>query len=205
MQTGDLGSIFSSPATSTSPCLLHYKPYISWTTPHAWTYALPDGEAAVALAITAPPSTAHLSSALGDDADASGTIVVGTSNGYLRFLTGSGIQKYLWQLGGEIVAMASGKELLIVLHREFSEGGGNKRGLEYTLLDLESFEVLQVGKIPITAEGATISWVGFTEDDVSFTVIMSVPVRPTWCRVASELDCQLTGNSTGTDPVHLQL
>lgn len=86
---------------------------------------------------------------------------MGTSKGYLRFLTGSGVQKYLWQLGGEIVAMSSGKELLIVLHRDASENG-----LEYTVLDLESYEVLQAGKVPVTVSGGTICWLGFTEDDV---------------------------------------
>jgi hypothetical protein len=70
----------------------------------------------------------------------------------------------LWQIGGEILGMASGRETLIVLHREFGEGAVG----EFTLLDLESFEVLQVGKIPVTSEGTVVTWVGFTEDDVGF-------------------------------------
>lgn len=80
------------------------------------------------------------------------------------------MQKYLWQIGGEILALSSGGELLIVVHREFPtvvNSYTNSIGAtEYTILDLESFEVLQNGKVPLSATGGTINWVGFTADDI---------------------------------------
>lgn len=45
-------------------------------------------------------------------------MVVSTSKGFVRFFTASGIQRYIWRLGEDVVSMAAGKEAVFVVHRE---------------------------------------------------------------------------------------
>lgn len=45
-------------------------------------------------------------------------MIVSTSRGYVRFMTASGVQRYLWRIGDEVVSMAAGKEAVFVIHRE---------------------------------------------------------------------------------------
>jgi hypothetical protein len=50
--------------------------------------------------------------------DHSSSVVVSTSNGLLRFFTASGVQRYIWRLGEDVVTMAAGRDGLIVVYRE---------------------------------------------------------------------------------------
>jgi len=43
---------------------------------------------------------------------------VATSKGFVRFLSSSGIQRYMWRVGEEMVSLAAGKEAVILVHRE---------------------------------------------------------------------------------------
>jgi len=47
-----------------------------------------------------------------------GSVVVATTKGYVRFLSSSGIQRYLWRVGEEVVSMVAGKDAVMVIHRE---------------------------------------------------------------------------------------
>jgi chromosome transmission fidelity protein 4 len=47
-----------------------------------------------------------------------GSVVVATTRGYIRFFTGSGIQRYIWRMGEEVVSMVAGKEMVFLVHRE---------------------------------------------------------------------------------------
>lgn len=47
-----------------------------------------------------------------------GSVVVATSKGFVRFLSSSGIQRYVWRVGEEMVSMAAGREAVIIVHRE---------------------------------------------------------------------------------------
>lgn len=91
----------------------------------------------------------------------SGTILVATSRRFVRFFSGAGLQKYLWHVGEEIVTMAAAQDWALIVHR--ASGGG--AALEYILIDTDTFEVVQAGKVPLQ-QGATLSWVGFTSDSV---------------------------------------
>ena len=88
-----------------------------------------------------------------------GTAIVATDRGFVRFLSGSGLQKYVWNLGEEVVSAAAGRDWAMVV---WAAGGG---GLEYALLDTDTFEVVQQGRMPL-GKGATLKWIGFTEEQV---------------------------------------
>ncbi|GAA5971259.1 hypothetical protein JCM11641_008285 [Rhodosporidiobolus odoratus] len=160
---GELGAVFSCPSLDENPSSIFYKPYESWTSLQTWTASLPVGEDATALAIggMGPPA-----SSLGMDdptvgLTGSGTILVATSRGFVRFFSGAGLQKYVWNFGEEIVAMAAGKDWAMVVHR--TNGPGAR--LEYQLVDTDTFEVVQQGRVPLVG-GATLKWIGFTEENI---------------------------------------
>lgn len=161
-ELGELGSVFACAATADSASLISYKPFDSWADTSEWQYSLPSEESATMIAVggmSEPSSIARLSIA------GTGTIVVATDKGFLRFLTGSGIQKYVWNLGEEVISMAAGKDWVLVIYES-----GN--GLGYQLLDTDSFEIVQIGKIP-TAKGVDLVWCGFTDEDVSISTSAS--------------------------------
>lgn len=82
--------------------------------------SLPLGEEAVAIAAGGIPTRKSYKGRVPDETDeeGAGNVVVATSKGYLRFLTGSGIQKYVWAIGGDVVSMVAGHEWVFVVHRE---------------------------------------------------------------------------------------
>jgi chromosome transmission fidelity protein 4 len=47
-----------------------------------------------------------------------GSVIVATSKGFLRFLSSSGIQRYMWRLGEDTVSMAASQDVVLVIHRE---------------------------------------------------------------------------------------
>ncbi|BGP21985.1 chromosome segregation protein [Rhodotorula toruloides] len=160
---GELGAIFSCPSAGDSPSQLFYKPYESWTALQTWTASLPTGEQATALAIGGI-GPAIDGSAVFDDPTVgltgSGTILVATSRGFVRFFSGAGLQKYIWNVGEEVVAMAAGKDWAAVVYR-----AGVGAGLDYSLIDTDTFEVVQQGMVPLS-KGASLAWLGFTSDNI---------------------------------------
>ncbi|GAA5900425.1 hypothetical protein JCM6882_001243 [Rhodosporidiobolus microsporus] len=160
---GELGAVFSCPSLDEHPSQIFYKPYESWTSLQTWTASLPAGEDATVLAVGGmgpPPSSIGM-----DDPSVgltgSGTVVVATSRGFVRFFSGAGLQKYVWNIGEEVVTMAAGKDWAMVVHR--SNGAG--AGLEYALIDTDTFEVVQQGKVPLSGK-TTLKWIGFTDDNI---------------------------------------
>lgn len=114
-------------------------------------------------------------------------VVVATDKGYLRFFTGSGVQRYIWRLGEEVVCMAAGEREVIVVHRE---GGTSLDGpsaplisrlllglelmlnpssgcqnLRFTLIDLETFDISQEGRVPLLKQ-TLLKWIGFSDQGV---------------------------------------
>ncbi|GAA5861876.1 hypothetical protein JCM1840_006861 [Sporobolomyces johnsonii] len=159
---GELGAVFAAPSSGDSPSQILYKPYESWTSLTDWTASLPSGENITVVAIGGigpSPSTYE------DDATqgltGSGAVLVATDRGFVRFFTGAGLQKYLWNVGQEVVTMAAGKDWAIVVHGANGQGAG----LEYSLIDTDSFEVIQMGTMPL-AKGTTLKWVGFTDENI---------------------------------------
>jgi len=91
----------------------------------------------------------------------SGTVLVATSRGFVRFISGAGLQKYVWNVGEEVVAVAAARDWAVIVHR--ASGGG--AGLEYALVDTDTFEFVQQGKVPL-AQGTSLAWIGFSNDGV---------------------------------------
>jgi chromosome transmission fidelity protein 4 len=82
--------------------------------------ALPAGEDAIAIAAGGMPTRKSYKNRQADEGEleGAGNVVVATTTGYLRFFTGSGIQRYVWAMGGDVVSMVAGNEWVFVVHRE---------------------------------------------------------------------------------------
>ncbi|GAA5924389.1 chromatin-binding protein CTF4 [Sporobolomyces koalae] len=157
---GELGAVFAAPSLGLEPSKILYKPHESWTSLSDWEASLPQGENATLVAIGGfAPLDGDLDSPAG--LTGSGAVIVATDRGFVRFFSGAGLQKYVWNVGEEIVTMAGGKDWALIVNR--SNGGGV--GLEYTLIDTDSFEVVQAGKVPLP-KGVTLKWIGFTKDNI---------------------------------------
>jgi chromosome transmission fidelity protein 4 len=122
---GTRGAVYATPSQPSTSGPSHasqitYKPYESWasssTSSSEWQVSLPDGEEAIAVAAGGLPLSAS-----DDDTDipgGMGWVVAATSKGYVRFFSGAGIQRYLWNLGGDVVGLVAGAEWVFVVHRE---------------------------------------------------------------------------------------
>lgn len=96
-----------------------YKPYSNWASSGEWYYSLPEGEAVIALAAGGEPPTSSLRNKSADgDVEGNGNVVIATNQGYLRFFSGSGIQRYIWTMAADIVSMVAGCEWVFVVHRD---------------------------------------------------------------------------------------
>lgn len=171
----DLGVAFAcaSNTSGTGESLVRYDPYENWATEGlsfaqlgeaakdnegGWQYLLPQGENATCLAC---------GGCVNEDGDfgsagvtGSGTIAVGTDKGYIRLLTGSGIQSYVWNLGQQIISLACSNEWMFAVHRALADSG---RALQYTIMDTDTFEIIQEGNIPLPNDKTYLTWIGFTE------------------------------------------
>ena len=65
-----------------------------------------------------PGEDAQCVAAGGSAGDGMGSVVVATSKGFVRFLSSSGIQRYMWRIGEDTISMAAGKEMVFLVHRE---------------------------------------------------------------------------------------
>jgi hypothetical protein len=104
--SGEQGVVYAAPSEGDQPSTIYYRPYSSWASSADWTIPLLAGEDAVLVA------------AGGGGGDALASVIVVTSTGYVRFLSSSGIQRYIWRLGEEGVGIAAGKNSVIIAHRE---------------------------------------------------------------------------------------
>ena len=105
---GEQGIVYAAPGQEGQASLVYYRPYDSWASQSDWTISLLPGEDA--LCVTAGGG--------GSDGMGMGSVVVASSKGFVRFLSSSGIQRYMWRMGEEAVSMAAGKDMVILVHRE---------------------------------------------------------------------------------------
>lgn len=75
------------------------------------------------------------------------------------------MQKYVWNLGEEVVALAAGKDWALVVYRGVGGVVDGRQNLEFALVDTDSYEVVQQGRMPLV-KGATLKWIGFTDEQV---------------------------------------
>ncbi|WWD07638.1 hypothetical protein V865_005739 [Kwoniella europaea PYCC6329] len=152
---GEQGIVYASKSAVDSPSTVYYRPYDSWASQSDWSISLLPGEDAIALAAGG-----------GSSAEGGmGSVIVATSKGYVRFLTASGLQRYVWRLGEDVVSMAAGKDKVMVVHREGGTSLDGRQNLRYSLMDLDTFEIIQEGRVPLPQK-VTLKWLGFTSDGV---------------------------------------
>ncbi|KAK4685805.1 chromosome transmission fidelity protein 4, partial [Tremellales sp. Uapishka_1] len=149
---GERGIVYAASGEGEQASLVHYRAYDSWTSHSDWQMALLPGEDALLVA-----------SGGSSDESATGSVIVATSKGFVRFLSSSGIQRYIWRLGEEAVSMAAGKENVLIVHREGGTSLDGCQNLRYSLMDLETFDLLQEGRVPLPKK-TTLVWIGFTAD-----------------------------------------
>ena len=98
--------MYAAPTQDGQASTIYYRPYDSWASQAEWTVSLLPGEDAQCVAAGGPGG------------DGMGSVIVATSKGFLRFLSSSGIQRYMWRLGEDAVSMAASKDAVFVVHRE---------------------------------------------------------------------------------------
>jgi chromosome transmission fidelity protein 4 len=105
--------VYAANPEGSAQSLIEYRAYDGDPKTAAWQASLEDGEKAVAVA-------AGGSRIDPDDLDGNGMgcVAIATSKGYVRFFTGTGLQRYIWRLGEEVVAMVASREMLFIVHRE---------------------------------------------------------------------------------------
>lgn len=117
---GDRGIVYARPSEKSDPSQICYKPYSTWGSSAEWQLSLPAGEEVIAIAAGGMPTRKSYKNRQADEGELEGTgnVVIATNAGYLRFFSGSGIQRYVWAMGGDIVSMVAGNEWVFVVHRE---------------------------------------------------------------------------------------
>lgn len=111
---GEQGIVYGSHADGDLPALVHYRAYDTWASGADWQVSLPAGEQPVLLAAGGKP----LANEFEVESQNMGSVIVATSRGFIRFFTGSGVQRYLWRMGEEMVSMAASHEMAFLVHRE---------------------------------------------------------------------------------------
>lgn len=146
---GEQGIAYAAPSDKDlgTPSVVHYRPYDSWGSSAEWTVNLLDGEEPVAIAAGGPTN-------------GMGAVVVATSRGFVRFFSAGGIQRYMWRLGEDVVTMVAGKESVLIVHREGGTTLDGCQNLHYSLLDIDSYDVVQEGRVPLPRK-VTLTWAGF--------------------------------------------
>ena len=116
--SGEQGIAYGAPSIGETPSTIYYRPYDSWASQSDWSMSLLPGEDAL------------LIGAGGAASKSMGSVIVATSKGFVRFLSSSGIQRYVWRIGEEMVSLASGEAAVVLVHRE----GGTSLDGEYARL-----------------------------------------------------------------------
>ncbi|BEJ14934.1 hypothetical protein CspHIS471_0407010 [Cutaneotrichosporon sp. HIS471] len=150
---GEQGIAYAAPAGENNVLsVVHYRPYDSWGSTADWSMSLLAGEDALSIAVGGPEQGL-------------GTVVVATSKGLVRFFTASGVQRYVWRLGEDVITLVAGRDALLVIHREGGTSLDGCQSLRYTLLDLETFDLVQEGRVPVP-RNETLAWAGFSSSGV---------------------------------------
>ncbi|PWZ03650.1 hypothetical protein BCV70DRAFT_197849 [Testicularia cyperi] len=167
------GILFAGKESGEHASSVYYKPFTPGSAASSlaseWTLNLALGEDIDAVALggsglrTASQDEDDEWAADDDSANAAqGMAVIATSKGYLRFLSTSGMQVYLWALGHPVITMAAGARALLVIHRTAGAPSGGFQDLGYKLIDLSSFDVIQDDAIPLSKD-THLRWVGFND------------------------------------------
>ncbi len=185
---GERGIVYAAAMDSGHPAVVHYRAYDAWASQSDWQINLPDGEDVLLVASGGGGGAND-----DDEASSSSSVAVATTKGYIRFFSGSGLQRYIWRMGEELVSMVAGKDSLFMVHREGGTSLDGCQNLRYTIIDLASFDVVQEGRLPLPKR-TTLSWIGFAEYGVS---VESGPVNQPHSLASPREQAPMMYDSTG--------
>jgi chromosome transmission fidelity protein 4 len=133
---GPRGALYACAPEGDNLAVVNYRPYDTWASSAEWQVSLPMDESAVVVCAGGAPYKKGKDSEDNDDdendsagpsdAGGAGHAIVATTSGTIRFWLGTGVQTYVWHIGGEVVAMEAGAEWVFVVHRE---GGTSLDGM----------------------------------------------------------------------------
>ncbi|KAH8119330.1 WD40 repeat-like protein [Phellopilus nigrolimitatus] len=161
---GERGIVYACPPEAGHPARVHYKPFSTWATHGEWTYTLPPGERAVAVAAGGTPPTRALRTLQEADVEGNGYVAIATDAGVVRFFSGGGLQRGpVWALDGDLIAMVAGRDYVFVVHREGGTSLDGNQNLKYTLRTSDTFRVMHTGRLPVN-KGKTLKWIGISDE-----------------------------------------
>ncbi|KAI3485070.1 hypothetical protein L1887_51743 [Cichorium endivia] len=159
------GILFAAKQTDEQSSSLFFKPFAGSNLTSEWTFNLDRDEDVEAIALGGSGLRTITEDGWEDeDAGRSGTgmAVVATSKGYLRFLSASGMQVYLWAIGHPVVTLAVGARTALVIYRKTGLPSGGYQDLGYKVIDLANFDVIQDDVLSL-AKDSHIVWAGFND------------------------------------------
>ncbi|KAL5507206.1 MCL1 [Sanghuangporus vaninii] len=161
---GERGVVYACPPEGIHPARIHYKPYATWASLSEWTYELPKGERAIAVAAGGTPPSRSLRVLQEADAEGNGYVAVATDRGLVRFFSGGGAQRGpIWAIDGDIVSMVAGRDYVFIVHREGGTSLDGNQNLRYTLRTADTFRVMHTGRLPVN-KGHTLRWIGISDE-----------------------------------------
>lgn len=164
---GERGVIYACPPAADHPSQITYKPFSTWASHGEWTYPLPKGEKAIAVAAGGTPPTKSLRTLQEADLEGNGYVAIATDKNIIRFFSGGGVQRGpIWAVDGDIVSMVAGRDYVFVVHREGGTSLDGNQNLKYTLRTSDTFRVMHTGRLPVN-KGQTLKWIGITDEGVS--------------------------------------
>lgn len=201
---GEFGVAFACPPDNGQLAMIEYRPYSEWSPNAQWEFKLPEGEQVIALAAAGTPPSRMIQIS-GGKYEGFGMVAAATNKGYIRFISGGGVQEYIMSAAGDVVSMAGGNEWVFVVHREGGTSLDGCQNLRYSLIGVDGFDLVQEGRLPVP-KGETLQWIGITtegapamSDSAGVLYILDRFRRPTQARWVPVLDSSTLARRVGKD------
>lgn len=152
------GTLFSSQSTEQNPSMIFYRPHETWTNRADWRTELPRGEDIMSIALS------------------DNFVVVTTSNNYVRVYTlfGTPVRVYRQKSSPAVTCVAHGDYVMTIGNG--AVGGDGYTQLTYSIENVKRDETYQNEDILAMPEGSHLKNVFFSDQGVSRTIPVSIPV-----------------------------